>query len=63
MLIFTNVAFQNVMEALKMRNKEHDVSILYVFSYKNNLIFSIYSIEIKVEIAQVGLISSFRYNF
>lgn len=50
-------------KALKMLYKEHDISIIDVFSYQNYLAFSVCPIEVGVEIAQIGLILPFCYYF
>lgn len=50
-------------EALKTLHKEDDIPIVHVFSYRHYRTFSVCSIKVGVEVAQVGLIPPFCCSF
>ncbi len=49
-------------EGLKTVHKEDDVPVVYIFSYRHYLTISECSIEVGVEVAQVGLALPLCYN-
>ena len=43
-------------QALKVLHKKHDIPVVYILPYWDYLTFSIRPIEVKVDVAQVGLV-------